>query len=89
MPTMDTGRGAEPGLFTADWAALEFVTWWKTDARPLGREGLPDARDLLVGDLPHGVERAADPGGQRADRAGGGRDLDTEVAAVASAGRRR
>ena len=22
------GAGVEPGLLTADWAALEFVTWW-------------------------------------------------------------
>ncbi len=41
MPRIDTGRGAESGSFTTDWAAFELVTWWKTDARPLGANVRP------------------------------------------------
>ena len=41
MPRMDTGRGAEPGLFTAFWASCELVTWWKMEVRPLGEKVWP------------------------------------------------
>src|ERR1700722_11304963 len=58
MPRMDTGRGAEPGLFTALWASFEFVTWWKMEAKPLGEKvWLRPTTSWSVTD--HIVERAA------------------------------
>ena len=59
MPTMDTGRGAEPGLLATDWASLEFVTWWKTDDSRCGENSLADAGDLLVGDAATWSDSAA------------------------------
>ena len=46
MPTMETGRGAEPGLSAAWLAALELVTWWNTEESPAGEKVWADARHL-------------------------------------------
>ena len=89
MPMMETGRGWLPGLLATDCASLEFVTWWNTESTPLGENVVPEADDLLVGHLPHGVERAADRQSSSADRRRRLLDLDAEVAAVVEALARR
>src|ERR1700733_5458906 len=64
MPRMETGRGAEPGLLTADCAALLLVTWWKTDERPLGENVCPSPETSWLVTF-HMVDRAW-PGAARA-----------------------
>ena len=83
MPTMETGRGAEPGLLAADWAALEFVTWWKIERAPLRRERLTEPGDLLVGRPATWSTTAAPRARQRRRPTAVGLPmLDAEVAAV-------
>ena len=64
MPMMETGRGAEPGLSAAACRGLRVRYLVEHRGDPVGRERLPEAGQVQVGDVPEGGERRRDGAGE-------------------------